>query len=117
MRLLTHILFQFHRLGDVKIPVVIENQYLVFFSNETSSGVMNFKGPLLSSSKSSKHSFRPVTLLRAGAQEIEEFRQTNIEGSLKDVLGFDCVTISTGRLSRYPQRIPCSPEAQEHQTE
>ena len=74
---LTHILLQIHRLGDVKIPVVIENQYLVLFANETSSGVMNFKDPLLSSSKSSEHSYRPVTLLRAGAQQIEEFRQTN----------------------------------------
>ena len=77
MGFLTHILFQFLRLDDVKIPVVIDNQYLVLFSNETSSGVMNFKDPLLSSSKSPEHSYRPVTLLRAGAQQIEEFRQTN----------------------------------------
>ena len=28
---LTHILLQFHRLGDVRIPIVIENQYLVLF--------------------------------------------------------------------------------------
>ena len=75
---LTHILLQIHRLlGDVKIPVVIENQYLVLFSKETSSGVINLKDLLLSSSKSSEHSYRPVTLLRAGAQQIEEFRQTN----------------------------------------
>ena len=77
MGFLTHILFQFLRLDDVKIPIVIDNQSLVLFSNETSSGVMNFKDPLLSSSKSSEHSYRPVTLLRAGAQQIEEFRQTN----------------------------------------
>lgn len=77
LRLLRHILFQFHRLGDVKIPVVIENENLVLFSNETSSSVMNFKDPLLSSSKSFEHSYRPVTLLRAGAKQIEEFRQTN----------------------------------------
>ena len=57
---LTHILFQFLRLDDVKIPIVIDNQYLVLFSNETSSGVMNFKDPLLSSSKSPEHSYRPV---------------------------------------------------------
>ena len=77
MGFLTHILFQFLRLDDVKIPIVIDNQSLVLFSNETSSGVMNFKDPPLSSSKSSEHSYRPVTLLRAGAQQIEEFRQTN----------------------------------------
>ena len=74
---LTHILFHFLRLDDVRIPIVIDNQYLVLFSNETSNGVMNFKDPLLSSSKSSEHSYRLVTLLRAGAQQIEEFRQTN----------------------------------------
>ena len=74
---LAHILFQFLRLDDVKISIIIDNQYLVLFPNETSSGVMNFKDPLLSSSKSSEHSYRPVTLLRASAQQIEEFRQTN----------------------------------------
>ena len=77
MGFLTHILFQFLRLDDVKIPIVIDNQSLVLFSNETSSGVMNFKDPLLSSSKSSENSYRLVTLLRAGAQQIEEFRQIN----------------------------------------
>ena len=49
---LTHILLQFLRLDDVKISIVIDNQYLVLFSNETSSGVTIFKDPLLSSSKS-----------------------------------------------------------------
>ena len=67
---LTHILLHFLRLDDVKIPIVIDNQYLVPFSNETSSGVMNFKDPLLSSSKSPEHSYRPVTLLTAGPQQI-----------------------------------------------
>lgn len=74
---LTHILFQFLRLDDVKIPIVIDNQYLVLFSNETSNGVMNYKDPLISSSKSSERSCRPVTRLRAGAQQIEELRQTH----------------------------------------
>ena len=55
----------------------LSTTYLVLFPNETSSGVMNFKDPLLSSSKSSEHWYWPVTLLRASAQQIEEFRQTN----------------------------------------
>ena len=65
---LTDILFRFLGFGDVKILIVTENQTLVPFWNETSSGVLNLKDSFLSSSKLSEHSYRPVTLLRAGAQ-------------------------------------------------
>ena len=49
--LITEILFRFLGFRDFKIPVVIENQSLVLFWNETSTGVMNFKDSFLSSSK------------------------------------------------------------------
>ena len=65
---LTDILFRFLGFGDVKILIVTENQTLVPFWNETSSGVLNLKDSFLSSSKLSEHSYRPVTLLRASAQ-------------------------------------------------
>ena len=57
--------------GDFKIPIVIEKQTLVRFWNETSSGVMNFKISVLSSSKFYGQSDRPVTLFRASAQQDE----------------------------------------------
>ena len=63
---LTDILYRFHRFGNVKMPIVRENQGLVLFLDETSSGVMNFKDALLSSSKSSGELYQPVTLWRAG---------------------------------------------------
>ena len=50
------------------IPIVKEDRTLVLFWNETYRDVMNFKNSFLSSSKFSGHSYRPVTLLRAGAQ-------------------------------------------------
>ena len=65
---LTDILFRFLGFGDVKILIVTENQTLVPFWNETSSGVLNLKDSFLPSSKLSEHSYRPVTLLRTGAQ-------------------------------------------------
>ena len=64
---ITEILFRLLGFGDITIPIVVENQTLVLFWNETSSGVMNFKDSLLSSSNFSERSYRPVTLLRAGA--------------------------------------------------
>ena len=63
------ILFRFLGFVDITIPIVIENQTLVLFWNETISGVKNFKDSFLSSSKFFEHSYRPVTLLRAGAQQ------------------------------------------------
>ena len=45
------ILFRCLASEDFKIAIVIENQTLVLFCNETSSGVMNFKDFFLSSSK------------------------------------------------------------------
>lgn len=63
---LLDILYRFHRFGNVKMPIVRENQGLVLFWDETSSGIMNFKDALLSSSKSSGELYQPVTLWRAG---------------------------------------------------
>lgn len=63
---LTDILYRFHRFGNVKMPIVRENQGLVPFLDETSSGVMNFKDAFLSSSKSSGELYKPATLWRAG---------------------------------------------------
>ena len=48
---ITETQFRFLGFGDFKIPIVIENQTLVPFLNETSSGVMNFKDSFLLSSK------------------------------------------------------------------
>ena len=52
--------------GDITIPFVIENQTLVLFWNETSSGVMNVKDSFLSSNK---HSHQRGSHLRADAQQ------------------------------------------------
>ena len=49
--LIMEILFRFLGFRDFKIPVVIENQALVLFWNETSTRVMNIKDSFLSSSK------------------------------------------------------------------
>ena len=43
--------FRFVEFENFKIPILIENQTLVLFWNETSSGVLNFKDSFLSSSK------------------------------------------------------------------
>ena len=64
-------MFRFLGFGDFKIPIVIENQTLVPFWNETSSGVMNFKDFFLSWSKFYGQSYRTVTLLRGSAQQDE----------------------------------------------
>ena len=66
---IAEILFRFLGFVDLKIPIIIENQTLVLFWNETSSGVMNFKDSFLSSSKFYGQSYRPVTVLRASAQQ------------------------------------------------
>ena len=68
-KFITEKLFRFLGFGDMTIPIVTENQTLVLFENETFSGVMIFEDSFLSSSKFSGHSYRPVTLLRAGAQQ------------------------------------------------
>ena len=68
---ITAILFRFLESGDFKIPIVIEKQTLALFWNETSSGVMNFKISVLSSSKCYGQSDRPATLFRASAQQDE----------------------------------------------
>ena len=39
---LTRILFHFPRFGDIKIPIEIENQYIVLILDETFRGVMIF---------------------------------------------------------------------------
>ena len=48
---ITEILFRCLAPGDFKIAIVIENQTLVLFCNETSSSIMNFKDCFLSSNK------------------------------------------------------------------
>ena len=67
--LITEILCRFLGFRDFKIPVVIENQSLVLFWNETSTGVINFKDSFLSLSKFYGQSYGPVTFLRASAKQ------------------------------------------------
>ena len=42
IKFLTLILFHFLRFGDIKIPIEIENQYIVLILDETFRGVMIF---------------------------------------------------------------------------
>ena len=111
---LTRVLLQIHSLlGDVKIPVVIENQYLM----KRPVVWWILKIPFYRRANLPSIHIYQFTLLRAGAQQIEEFRQTNrrfIKGCTEYGCT-ECAAISTGRLFSHPNRIPCSPEAQEHQ--
>ena len=66
---ITEIPFRFLGFGDSKVSIVIENKIYVRFWNDMSSGVMNFKDSFLSSSQFYGRSYRPVTLLRASAQQ------------------------------------------------
>ena len=76
LEFIKEILFRFLEFENFKIPIVLENQTLVHFWNETSSGVMNFKDSCISSSKFYRQLYGSVTLLRAMHSKIEEFRHS-----------------------------------------
>ena len=76
LEFIKEILFRFLEFENFKIPIVLENQTLVHFWNETSSGVMNFKDSCISSSQFYRQLYGPVTLLRAMHSKIEEFRHS-----------------------------------------
>ena len=61
---ITEIVFWFLGFGNITISLAIENQTLILFWNETSSGEMNFNDSFLSSGKFSEHLYRPVTQFR-----------------------------------------------------
>ena len=67
--LITDILFRFLGFGDFKILLSKKTGRKYFFGKEMSSGVMNFKDSFLLLSKFYGQSYRPVTLLRASAQQ------------------------------------------------
>ena len=76
LEFIKEILFRFLEFENFKIPIVLENQTLVHFWNETSSGVMNFNDSFLSSSKFYGQLYGAVALLRAVHSKIEEFRHS-----------------------------------------
>ena len=65
---LTLILIRFLRFGDIKIPIEIENRFIVLILDETFRGVMIFEDSSRSSSMNVEQSYLPVTLSRASAQ-------------------------------------------------